>query len=285
LDMALFLVFKAFGYPLIITLHNVNPLHKKPNFINKKFYKFIYRFFNIIITHSLISKKELHAEYGVPNIKIKCVPHGNYKFFVPKSALTKEDAKAQLGIDRKSKTVLFFGAIRENKRLEDILYAWPKIKFQVPDSQLIIAGEAKCNYRYYSRIIKELNIESSVKEFIKYIPNEDIPAFFYATDVVALPYKEVSQSGVLQLAFAFGLPVVATTVGGFTESIEDGVNGFLIPPLCINMLSDKIINLLTNPDISEKMGRRSLLLASNKYSWQNIALQTESIYEQLEKDR
>jgi glycosyltransferase involved in cell wall biosynthesis len=188
-----------------------------------------------------------------------------------------------LGIDSKRKTILFFGAIRDNKGLEEILKALPRIRKGVPEVMLLIVGEAIQGYEKYRDLIRILEIEGSVMEVLRYVSNEEIATFFYATDVVVLPYREVSQSGVLQIAYAFGLPVVATAVGGFLEAIEDGKNGFLVPPQALDLLADRVAKVLSDDERAEAMGRHSLFLAKTMYSWKEIAERTEALYQLLEE--
>ena len=64
----------------------------------------------------------------------------------------------------------------------------------------------------------------------KYVSNEDITKYFSCSDVVVLPYKTASQSGVIQIAYNFDIPVITTTVGGLSEYIDDGSTGILIDP-------------------------------------------------------
>ena len=88
-------------------------------------------------------------------------------------------------------------------------------------------------------IINERNIGNQVVEKLEYIDNNEIATYFFAADVVVLPYNEVTQSGVLQIAYAFGKPVVATCLGGFKEAVENGKNGFLVPPNNAKMLAEE----------------------------------------------
>ena len=64
----------------------------------------------------------------------------------------------------------------------------------------------------------------------QFIPDREMEVYLKAADVLVLPYKEIFQSGVLFLAYSFGLPVVATDVGSFREEIVEGQTGFLCRP-------------------------------------------------------
>jgi glycosyltransferase involved in cell wall biosynthesis len=87
--------------------------------------------------------------------------------------------------------------------------------------RLLIAGEFWEDKKRYLRLIDELGVQEHVTLVDRYIRNEELPACFCASDLVVLPYTSVTGNGVLQLAFAFGRPVVASAVGSFPRIIED----------------------------------------------------------------
>jgi len=64
----------------------------------------------------------------------------------------------------------------------------------------------------------------------RYVPNEEVGAYFAAADVVVLPYVSATQSGVVQMAFGFGVPVITTQVGGLAEAVAHERTGLLVPP-------------------------------------------------------
>ena len=283
IDIFMVFWYRLAGFRVVFTVHNVMPVHKPLNWAQRGLYGLLYRYCDLFIIHSEVSKAEFKELFWVPSEKIQVVPHGDYQFFVPEKPLSKDEAKGALGIDSKRKTILFFGAIRDNKGLEEILKALPRIRKGVPEVMLLIVGEAIQGYEKYRDLIRILEIEGSVMEVLRYVSNEEIATFFYATDVVVLPYREVSQSGVLQIAYAFGLPVVATAVGGFLEAIEDGKNGFLVPPQALDLLADRVAKVLSDDERAEAMGRHSLFLAKTMYSWKEITERTEALYQLLEE--
>ena len=116
------------------------------------------------------------------------------------------------------------------------------------------------------------------------MPNEEVPLYFFAADLVVLPYNEVTQSGILQIAYAFGKPVVATDLGGFREAVEDGKNGYLVPLKDIQGLAEKCVVILTDDKRIKKMGNYSRYLADTKFSWESIANKTINVYETCSVD-
>lgn len=280
IELFLVVLFKITGFKIVYTIHNVLPGHKKINFFQRIFYSLLYTCCDFLIIHSEISRLDAIKLYRISPKKIIVIPHGDYKFFIPKTPLSKPEAKEKLGISETSNTILFFGAIRSNKGLHDLLDAIPKIKNKISNIVLIIAGEPLQDYSKYQKHIQSLCISDTVVESLDYIPIEDVPIYFYASDIVILPYHEISQSGVLHLAYAFGKPVIASDIGGFREAVEDGKNGFLIPPQNPGLISEKVIKIIKN-NLVDKMGKYSLYLADSKFSWESIAGKTYHLYKKL----
>ena len=115
---------------------------------------------------------------------------------------------------------------------------------------------------------------------IQYIPDSETEIYFKAADVLVLPYAHVFQSGVLFLAYGFGLPVIATDVGSFREEVIDGMTGFLsrsCDPIDLARTiekyfgSDLYLNLTNRrPDIR--------IYANAKHSWHTVGTMTREIY-------
>lgn len=136
---------------------------------------------------------------------------------------TRDVARARLGVD--GHVALCFGHVRPYKGLDLALRAWRLLRSEVT---LLVAGEVwwkqEEEYRALAKGLKNVRLE------FRYIPDDEIATYFAAADVVLAPYRIEAQSGVALTSFHFGRPVIASTVGGLPEVVEDGRNGFLIPP-------------------------------------------------------
>jgi len=153
---------------------------------------------------------------------------------VPDTQLTPDEAKAQLGIRDGERTILFFGAIAPYKGLDFLVTAFQRIIARDAKHRLIIAGRPKGGCEKHLEEVQETLSRTidrtQVIQDINYIPDQKIELYFKAADVLVLPYREIFQSGILFLAYSFGLPVVAADVGSLRETIIEGRTGFLCRP-------------------------------------------------------
>jgi glycosyltransferase involved in cell wall biosynthesis len=125
--------------------------------------------------------------------------------------------------------LLFFGAVRPYKGLDVALEALAQVDPAL-DARLVVAGRFWEEPDRYEALVDRLGLQGRVEIRAGYVTNEDTALIFSAADGVVLPYRSATQSGVAQLAFAYGRPVVATSVGGLPAAIEHRRTGLLCPP-------------------------------------------------------
>jgi len=141
--------------------------------------------------------------------------------------IEKSDACMQLTLDVKKKIILFFGLIRDYKGLDLLIEA---MKFLDNDFQLVIAGECYGKFDLYQNLIDKSPAKDRIIIFNRYISDTEIPLFFSAADLLVLPYKSATQSGVIPVACHFELPVVVTDVGGLRATVEEMGIGLVCMP-------------------------------------------------------
>ncbi len=273
LTLMLTILFRKTGIKVIYTCHDVLPHNAKwyHPYILKKLYNNV----NGLIVHSESNKRAIIG-MGVNPGKIKVIPHGLFGYFYQIGDICKDDAREMLGIDSKKKVLLFFGSIVKRKGAERILEEMPKILAACDDVVLVMAGHNGYPKGYLERLIKKLGLEEYVKFFGERVPDEDVGLFFSAADAVILPYLECSTSGVIKVAFAFGVPVISTRVGELEELVTKNNAGELIDfPLTKGDIS-KITKVLREPTLY--YSEESLKRFKTEYSWDNIAEKTKELY-------
>ncbi len=140
--------------------------------------------------------------------------------------LSRSAARRQLGIDDTVPLLLFFGFVRRYKGLRVLLRALARL----PQVHLLVAGEFWENESTYQEEVHRLGLAPRVTIINRYIGNEEVESYFVAADALVLPYLAASQSAVGMTALSFGLPIIATTVGGLPEIVCHGETGLLVEP-------------------------------------------------------
>lgn len=143
--------------------------------------------------------------------------------------LPREEACNLLGLNPKESYVMFFGYIRDYKGLDVLLEAWSLLKAEggTQGKKLLIVGEVYGNDTKYQHLIDSLGLREDVVLHTEFVPDDEVGRWFSVADVVALPYKSATQSGVTQVAYAFDVPMVVTNVGGLKEMVPHDVVGRL----------------------------------------------------------
>lgn len=163
-----------------------------------------------------------------PSKPVVFSPHPLYDTFG--EPVTKTIAKQRLNLDLQVNYILFFGFIRDYKGLDLLLQAFAVKKIRNRRLKLLVAGEFYTDPKPYQDLIREHDLQDSVIMSNDFIPDSEVVNYFCAADLVVQPYKNATQSGVTQIAYHFGKPMVVTDVGGLSELVPDGKVGYIVPP-------------------------------------------------------
>lgn len=226
LNLTLTALLRRRGRPEIVFLcHNVVEHERHP--IKALVTRLVLRRADRVVTHSEEETARVRALLGARH---KRVVTGFHPTYAPLGGqgLSREEARARLGLPPDRPVLLFFGFVRPYKGLDLLLTALAKVREGLP-AELLVVGEFWGDRSRYERMIERLGLGEAVRIVDRYVPNELIEPYFAAADLVVQPYRSVSGSGVCQLAYGLGRPVIATDVGSLSEVIEDGVNGRLVP--------------------------------------------------------
>lgn len=155
----------------------------------------------------------------LPHADIAVRPHPIYSQF---------PAPGTVGRRRRGLELLFFGLVRPYKGLDVLIEAMGRLRGS--DVFLTIAGEFWSGREEIERRIEALGIEDQIELIPRYVSDAEAADLFARADVVVLPYRSATGSGVVALAYHYGKPVIATRVGGLPDVIVDGETGVLVPP-------------------------------------------------------
>ena len=208
-----------------------------------------------------------------PDANFRLVPHPVYEIFP--DHWDRAAVRQELDLSEDAQVLLFFGYIRPYKGLKYLIEAMPEVLQALPQANLIVAGEFYEPSEPYQRRISELGLKDAVRLVDKYIPNEEVGMFFRAADLVVLPYVSATQSGIVQIAYHYGVPVVATAVGGLPEVIEEGRTGFLVPPEDPQALATAIVRFFQEADRTRFA--EHIRKVREQFSWKRMVEAIESL--------
>jgi D-inositol-3-phosphate glycosyltransferase len=283
----LLLYYRLLGKRLVFTAHNVNARKRDGNdsWLNRLSLRLQYRLLDHIFVHTKDMKTELCAEYRVPTSRVSVIPFG-INNTVPNTRLSRGEAKRHFGLDTSDKTMLFFGNIAPYKGLEYLVAAFAEVSKQDPSYRLIIAGRLKGRESYWREIdqmILSNGVGDLVVQRIEYVPDRDTELYFKAADVLMLPYTRIFQSGVLFLAYSFGLPVIASDSGSLKEEVVAGKTGFIHEAKNPAALA-RAIRSYFGSDLYRDLDRNRELIrdyANERNSWTKVAAIATDVYSRL----
>ncbi|HQP76676.1 MAG TPA: glycosyltransferase [Saprospiraceae bacterium] len=221
--------------------------------------------------------------------------HPVYDMFTRRSDFDVDAFKAEHRL--RKHVFLFFGFIRKYKGLHNVIPAFRILADRRDDVSLIICGESFWKTLDKSRmstkvksalfglakkiflrksddesdynplaLVDELNLKDRVVMFNSFVPNEEVHRYFQVSDAVLLFYEYATPSGVESIGYNFNMPILATAVGHFPETVVDGYNGYLVQPDNIEDMAATMEKFLEHP-----IDRENVAATSKDMSWDNYA--------------
>ena len=261
---------------VIQTLHEVTSHDSKTSFSQRLILKLLIKNSTPIIFHSKISKERFiefrkaitHKKLAEENLAIiKFGLFETYKNFSNHAPKQREDGRINL---------LNFGRIVPYKGI-DLLVESVKLLQEKYPIHLTIAGNGEPYF----------NLETiNSYEFInRIISNEEIVSLIEASDIIVLPYKSASQSGIPMTVYIFNKPIIASNIAGFKEDIDHCETGILVNSLNAESFATAIELLIAKPLLRQEMQMNiKKKYSEGKYSWQTIANETIDFYKRLRKE-
>lgn len=264
---------------LVFTAHVVTP-HERVAF-QDAIYRRIHGSADLIVAHSEVDRNRLLGEFSIAPEKLEVIPHGEYGFFERHGEpLDRNAARREIGVGSHDEVALFFGYIRDYKGLDVLLEAWPTVAAARPAARLVVAGDPVQLSPSRRRDLEAWAIRVGAVCRFDYIPFDEVTRYFAAADVLVMPYRRISQSGVLFLGLSLGLPVVATSVGALPEMLRDGDSALLVPPESASSLAEALIRTLCDGDLRARLACGGERVAG-EHSWESIAQRTETAFARL----
>lgn len=274
---------RCLNRPLVFTAHVVTPHEPMP--LQKIVFGRAHRLADQLIAHSDGDRCRLIRELSVSPGKVTVIPHGDYAFFDELGEpVSRHAARRHLGLDEVAPVALFFGYVREYKGLDILLDAWSTVLERCPNARLLIAGNADRMPSSRRRELVEWATRVGALHRFEYVPLGEVRRYFAAADALVMPYRSISQSGILYLGLSLGVPIVATNVGGIGEVLEHRDSALLVPPESAAALAEAVAELLDDAALRRKLIRGGRAIAV-RHGWPVVAERTEALFRQLVAER
>lgn len=250
---------KLFRKKVVMSVHVGNQLE---NYASDRFFKWWFRRADLVL---LLAKrwetlfKELYADVKVPTDVLynAC------------------EMRPYIPMSEKQKLILFAGTLDKNKALDLLLKAWASIKNKYPEWKIAVLGSG--DRPYFETMSKDLGCSDSVS-FQGYVVGEKKERYFHDASILCLcSYMEGFPMAVLE-AWAHGIAVVTTPVGGLPDVIEDGKNCMVFPTGDHTTLAEQLDCIISKEDLRMRVGEEGYRCAQNHFSISEINNKIDSIY-------
>lgn len=276
LDLIWLKIFQSMNMRVVHTAHNVLPHNSGNRFL--KSYSKIYKKLDAIIVHSKTTREELMTDFGIKGHKIHQIPHGLIEMKVANpydSELKRKELHERFDLANK----LVFGmagGLSEYKGIDLMLDAWKEGDFDKNENLvLLLAGSMAPQYKAKAESL------ANCKILDEFLPNADFIGALKAIDYLVLPYRKISQSGLLLTALNYKIPVIVSPEGGLRDPFELGQFGYVLDSLSTSSIVKSIQEALNKGD-APLSGDWSVL--DRHYSWKTIGAKTTALYHAVTSD-
>lgn len=184
------------------------------------------------VVHTSADRMNLLERF--PGVRIDVYPHPVYEQFPDATEAFPRRAKLEL---------LFFGLVRPYKGLDILLEAMRQLGSE--DVFLSIVGEFWEGEEWALGFVERHGLQDRIEMVSRYVSDQEAANYFQRSDVVVLPYRSATGSGVVPLAYRYGKPVIVTRVGGLPDVVDEGRTGRVIDPDSPGQLANAIREMLS----------------------------------------
>jgi glycosyltransferase involved in cell wall biosynthesis len=230
--------------PIIIEFHEVvDPLEDA--FLPLRIYSrimgaLIRSLGSVYVAHTEADKALISSNFHIDSSRIQVIPVG---LFDHHQRIGREEARAMVGPGER--VILFFGLLRPYKGVSYLIEAFERLPPElIQNSRLLIVGETWEDHETRRRA-ETSRFSSRITVVDRYLSDDEVDRYFSAADVLVIPYLRASQSGVALIGMVFGLPIVASAVGGLNETLGKYDGTFFVRPGNPEELADALGRVLS----------------------------------------
>lgn len=237
--------------------------------------KLIFTVSDLIVVHTLESKRLMEALYGVDASKLRVIPHGSYQ---KPMLLDKDECKSKFGLQGKT-VVTILGFVTPKKGYDLIISLLPQLDANV---QFVIAGEpqTESDTQFFDKLKKFAEQHHCLDRITLTGYQSDLSPILNATDLAVLPYRFVTDSGVLHLLVSYKVPTLTSDLPAFREIQQEYGCIELFKTEDAQDLLAKIRSLLSNTGLRDSLKAKCADIW-NATNWSRIAQRHIEIYQEV----
>jgi glycosyltransferase involved in cell wall biosynthesis len=265
---------KAVGGGIVFTTHGTGSRYWHPGKRWGALWRNSAKRVDVVISVSEFVRRRLVQVLGENPPKHYTIYNGvDTNFFSPVE--DSSEVKRALGVSGKY-VLVYLGRLATSKGIAYLLRAMPSLRNEIRDVTLLIGGKGELEAELRREAV-DLGV-SDVVEFRGYIPQELLPKFYGASDVVVVP-SIVEAMGIVPLeAMSMKKPIVGARTGGIPELLTNGPTGFLVQPRDPKAIADAVKSLHDNPHLAAEFGENGRIVAEKRFSWEKVAQETLEAY-------
>lgn len=256
--------------PLVITVHDPEPHSGERNWRKRLARRLAYPKASRFLLYTAAFCDDFAIQHGIPPESIQVGRLGVYDIF--------REWPSQPA-DGTTPMVLFFGRLSAYKGLDVFYEAAPLIAQRVAGVRFVVAGRPVPGYTPPSP--PSLGASGSIDVLDRYLSNTEAARLFRSARVVVCPYRDATQSGVVLSAFAFGVPVVASAVGGLPEYVIPERTGLLVPVGNARAVAEAVCRILLDAGFAAQLRTGIATAAEGPLSWRDTANALVRTYSEL----
>lgn len=270
---------KIYKVPLIVTVHG-SDLFPLKSFLSTKIQKSVLKDCDVCTVNSEATKNEIIRRFPELSNKLTIIPMGVDTKIFSKNNKIKNKFKQY----ENKKIILFVGRLNEQKGVEYLIKAISIVKHKFSNVLLLIIGEGGYKHEL-KKLVSSLRLDENV-EFLGAVEHNKIADYYNLADVFVLPSvtSKIGTEGlglVLLEAMACGTCVIATPSGGIKSIVKDNENGLLVKERNEIDLANKMVKVLSDKKLRDKLSENGRRYVKEKYDWRDIVRKFDKIYYEL----
>lgn len=255
--------------PLVLSVHDPQPHSGERNWRKRLARRMSYPRARRVVLYNTAGLDAFAHASGVDRATIDTTHLGPYDVLREWGSGTRPEPRRR--------SVLFFGRLSQYKGLDVFYDAARLVAARVAGTRFVVAGPPVAGY--VPPPPPDLAQHGSIEVTFRYCSNAETAHLFESAALVVCPYRDATQSGVVLTAFAFGVPVIASAVGGLPEYVTHEHTGLLVPPGDAPALASAIERVLRDPPFAAQLRRNIIAAVSKEFAWRHTAEALVTTYE------